>query len=363
MNGIHLNIIHQPYFGTEPNFTAMKLYITTRPSICMNYLETAKKVIFSPKKFFNDIPTSGGYGEPIKFAVINITIATLLLFVKDMLLGELHVSFISLIFAIIPGTLLIILGALIIIIGLFFAYCIMHIFLKLFGAKNTLEATFRVGASLTALLLLIWIPVPYFEQIMGVYTLYHLIRAFAKVHEISIFRSFVAVLFIPLSFMLVVLFAGFGYVLITPSENDNSSVNLTDLFDSMLTDYELSVDYIVGWDQYANLSSTTQTGKSRDYKSTIHSVNVSVKNIGKTMILGKDLNVVLNYGVLKPVNCEQIKPSESCIFNSGNGYTLPQEANKNEVLLIVKGIQRAKYVCDQIEMEPSRSTCALLWKK
>jgi len=39
------------------------------------FIETWKKVITTPGDFFRDMPTSGGYEAPLKFAVVNYLIA------------------------------------------------------------------------------------------------------------------------------------------------------------------------------------------------------------------------------------------------------------------------------------------------
>ncbi len=43
-----------------------------------NYLPTARSVITQPRRFFQDMPVSGGFKEPMGFAVLTIFIISLL---------------------------------------------------------------------------------------------------------------------------------------------------------------------------------------------------------------------------------------------------------------------------------------------
>ena len=44
----------------------------------MNYIETCKEVILRPSDFYRRMPTTGGYSEPVIFAVISLIISLLL---------------------------------------------------------------------------------------------------------------------------------------------------------------------------------------------------------------------------------------------------------------------------------------------
>jgi hypothetical protein len=114
-------------------------------SVLKNYLPTARSVITHPRRFFKDMPVSGGLTEPLGFAILTIFIVSLL---------YIPINFISCA-PLIPldsdiVLTLIIMGALflytvfVMLISIPINSILYHIMLKIFGAKGSLEATLRV---------------------------------------------------------------------------------------------------------------------------------------------------------------------------------------------------------------------------
>ncbi|MEA3343392.1 MAG: YIP1 family protein, partial [archaeon] len=94
-------------------------------------------------------------------------------------------------------------------IGLFLFSGINHLFLKLVGAKNSYEATFRVFAYLSVFNILVAVSnvnnpaAKAIGFIISLYVLYVMIVALKEVHEISFLRSAIAVL-LPIVIMIII---------------------------------------------------------------------------------------------------------------------------------------------------------------
>ncbi len=183
-----------------------------------NWYKTAKAVIFHPKEFFKSMPTTGGFGEPFKFAVINIFIASLLgaaflhlimsslswdtdrsLVVICIVYMDLGAAFLmSALISIFSESYLtydIIWFAIVLILGnIFILPAIYHLFLRLLGAKKNYEATFRIKAYLSVFYLLSCIPLINIFALL--YFFYVTAIAFKEVHEISMKRAIVPVVLI-----------------------------------------------------------------------------------------------------------------------------------------------------------------------
>ncbi len=195
-----------------------------------NWYRTAKAVMFHPKEFFKSMPAEGGYGEPFRFAVFNLAVASILSIVmffatsEKMQLLQLEQALVSLgldmnAFVVLWLLSATVLGA----IGLFVSSAIYHIILKLVGAKKNYQATFRVGAYMTALSLIVWIPIV--NILVGIYALYVLIVAYREVHEITTLRVVIAVvlIFVLITVVLIiisVIFASLAYIWVTSVQTE-----------------------------------------------------------------------------------------------------------------------------------------------
>ena len=92
------------------------------------FIGTWKKVITTPGDFFKEMPTSGGYEAPLKFAVVNYVIAGI-----GMALISLGSAFFMIVAMPIFG-----------IIGLFISGLILYICFKIIGGSGSYEGTVRI---------------------------------------------------------------------------------------------------------------------------------------------------------------------------------------------------------------------------
>lgn len=144
-----------------------------------NYLEQAKSVLTQPKQFFAKMAVTGGYRGPAVFIIITTII------------GSLLSLFVSGIFSPLILAGMVVLSPLAI-VGVMIAAAIIHILLKILGAKRNYEATFRVFSYAYAVSLFSWIPlVGVFASLYGIYLE---VIGLSKVHSISKLRVLVALL-------------------------------------------------------------------------------------------------------------------------------------------------------------------------
>ena len=148
------------------------------------FIDTWKKVITTPGDFYKEMPTSGGYEEPLKFAAINYLIAGI---------GAALITFGSLFGAIIAAP---ILG----IIGIFIVGLILHICFKIVGGSGSYEGTVRMVSYASAISAVSWIPVV--GWIIGLYAIYLNIVGGTFVHDLTMGKSAIAV-FIPVIIMVI----------------------------------------------------------------------------------------------------------------------------------------------------------------
>ncbi len=168
------------------------------------FIGTWKKVITTPSDFFKEMPTSGGYGEPLKFAVVNYIIAGIGTALVSILIASLlpiasfwpgsAFSF---------GTALsnIIITPITGIIGLFILGAILYICFKIVGGSGSYEGTVRIVAYASAVDAVSWIPI--LGWIVGLYAIYLGIVGGTFVHNITTLRSAIAI-FIPLIVLLII---------------------------------------------------------------------------------------------------------------------------------------------------------------
>ncbi|KAF5415116.1 MAG: hypothetical protein C5S49_06170 [Candidatus Methanogaster sp.] len=142
------------------------------------FIGTWKKVITTPGDFFREMPTSGGYGEPLKFAVVNYVIAGI-----GATLLTLGGAFFAIVVVPIVG-----------IIWLFISGAILYICFKIVGGSGSYEGTVRMLSYTSAVAAVAWIPL--IGWIVALYTIYLKIVGGTFVHNITTMRSVIAV-FIP----------------------------------------------------------------------------------------------------------------------------------------------------------------------
>ena len=143
------------------------------------FIGTWKKVITTPGDFFKEMPTSGGYEEPLKFAVVNYIIAGI-----GLTLVSLGRAFFMIVAMPIFG-----------IIGLFISGAILYICFKIVGGSGSYEGTVRMLSYASAVNAVSWIPI--IGWIIGLYAIYLGIVGGTFVHNITTMRSAIAI-FIPI---------------------------------------------------------------------------------------------------------------------------------------------------------------------
>jgi hypothetical protein len=149
------------------------------------FIGTWKKVITTPGNFFKEMPTSGGYGEPLKFAVVNYIIAGI-----GLTLVSLGGAFFMIVATPIIG-----------IIWLFIIGAILYVCFKIVGGSGSYEGTVRMLSYVSAVNAVVWIPI--IGQIIGLYAIYLWIVGGTFVHNITTMRSVIAIL-IPIVVMTII---------------------------------------------------------------------------------------------------------------------------------------------------------------
>ncbi len=166
------------------------------------FIGTWKKVITTPSDFFREMPTSGGYEAPLKFAVVNYIIAG----IGTALVAILAFTFLSSLLPMAsfwPGSAFsfgsalsnIIITPIVGIIGLFISGAILYVCFKIVGGSGSYEGTVRIMAYASAVEAVSWIPI--LGWIAGLYAIYLAIVGGTFVHNITTMRSVIAI-FIPI---------------------------------------------------------------------------------------------------------------------------------------------------------------------
>ncbi len=174
----------------------------------------AKAIMFHPKEFFKTMATTGGYWEPFKCAFFNIVVAAVLTTGISIILTQYYGYSIR-----IPPLIGMFLNLIFVSMGLFVSAAIIHVILKLAGAKKNYEATFRIVAYLSLFEILLAVPlimlvieplliiaVKYVVFVISFYIMYLMVTAFNKVHKITVLRSIIAVvLILAVSYILILI--------------------------------------------------------------------------------------------------------------------------------------------------------------
>ncbi|PPA78692.1 MAG: Yip1 domain protein [ANME-2 cluster archaeon HR1] len=192
------------------------------------FVNTWKSVIFQPNNFFKNMPTSGGYGDPLVFAFINSIIYAIITYISTLVqmrsLGIMPDFMVAISYII--SLINLITTPIFFIIELFIGAAIYFVCFKIVGGSGSYEGTFRilaytsVVAVISGVLLLILvfiIPYPSMNQMIGIitntaglreymqyavysvvfvlitiYTIYLMSSGGKYVHDISILKSIIA---------------------------------------------------------------------------------------------------------------------------------------------------------------------------
>jgi hypothetical protein len=174
-------------------------------------VETTRQVLAAPGAFFRSMPTTGGVGSPLLYAVVvgwvGLAAASFYQAIFYSVVGSRWAAFgedrpeVAALLGMVQGwagfVAQLVFGGVGVVIGVFVAAGIVHVMLLLLGgARRDFEATFRVVAfsQATSLLLL----VPFCGQIVGglsgIWTLVLYILGLAQAHEIGHGKAAAAVL-------------------------------------------------------------------------------------------------------------------------------------------------------------------------
>ncbi|AKB28778.1 hypothetical protein MSSAC_2434 [Methanosarcina siciliae C2J] len=163
--------------------------------INLDYIGTWKEVMKSPSHFYSEMPRTGGYADPILFAVVNVAIYSLFYLLFNPGVYDVNGFSSPMIFAV--ALLAPVAGF----VTLFLDATLLHIIQKALGGKGTYEGTVRFVLYASAALSLLWVPLA--GGIFGVYQLYLYVVGGRFVHEVSLERSSLAVF---LSVLMVIVF-------------------------------------------------------------------------------------------------------------------------------------------------------------
>jgi hypothetical protein len=156
-----------------------------------DFKNTWLKVIKTPADFFMQMPTVGGYADPVKFAVVCYLIAGIALaiirFAAQFLFTGIGITEITLVIGFFSIIVIPVIG----VIGLFIGALILHIFFTILGGTGTYEGTLRLLAYASAAAVFSWIPLV--AILSGLYMIYLGVIGGTKVHKISTLRSVMAV--------------------------------------------------------------------------------------------------------------------------------------------------------------------------
>lgn len=178
----------------------------------MSFLETCKEVILRPSDFYRKMPTSGGYADPLTFAAISFLVFGILSALTSILLN--YIGYMSEVSGEIPGGMygigefglfIIILYVILIpIFGIIFLLidaALINIIYKILGGTGSYEGTLRFTSYANAVNIISWIPI--IGWIFSLYSIYLYIVGGSIVHNVSMWRSTIA---ITLDFILITLF-------------------------------------------------------------------------------------------------------------------------------------------------------------
>lgn len=158
-----------------------------------NYYDTGKKVLLKPADFFKEMPVTGGYKDPLIFAII-----TAIIMGVGLTIITLGVGFLAIVFAPIAVA-----------ISLFLAALLLLVCAKIVGGTGTYESTFRLAAYANIVNIIGWIPI--ISVLGSIYGLIITVLGMKEVHKLSTAKAIIAVsIAIAIVFVIVVLLAIIG---------------------------------------------------------------------------------------------------------------------------------------------------------
>lgn len=158
-----------------------------------DYYETSKKIIVKPVEFFQSMPTTGGYKDPLVFAVITAVIMGV-----GLTIITLGVGFLAIVFAPIA-----------VVISIFLAALLLLVCAKIVGGTGTYEGTARLASYANVVNIIGWIPI---VSVLGsIYGLILTVIGMKEVHKLTTAKAIIAVaIAIAIVFVIVVLLAIIG---------------------------------------------------------------------------------------------------------------------------------------------------------
>lgn len=162
-------------------------------SFIKSYYEKGVEIILKPVEFFQKMPTTGGYKDPLIFALITSVVMGI-----GLTIITLGVGFLAIIFAPVAVT-----------ISIFLAALLLMVCAKIVGGTGTYEATMRLVSYSNIVNIIGWIPI---VSIVGsIYGLVLTVIAMREVHKLTTTKAIIAVLIaIAIVFIIVVLLAVIG---------------------------------------------------------------------------------------------------------------------------------------------------------
>ncbi len=149
-----------------------------------SWIRCWKEVVLRPKKFFDVMPTDGGYRNPLFFALVCWVIG-----------GILNA-------AVRTAPANIILLPITSFIGLFIMSAILYLSATLIvKGTGSFEGTFRVGSYIAALSVLTWVPI--IGPLIGIYGIYLLVVGIERVHKLTTRQTVIAVIVPIIVFVLI----------------------------------------------------------------------------------------------------------------------------------------------------------------
>jgi hypothetical protein len=165
----------------------------------MDYFKNWKEVMLRPSDFYREMPTTGGYSEPLTFAAISYVISGLLtvIFISGLHIGDMYgVNSFSMLLA------SIIMTPISGIIYIFITGAIFYIIYKVLGGNGTYEGTVRFMSYASAIVVVSWIPL--LNLVAWIYGIYLYIVGGTFVHNVSMGKSALAIL---LPYIIIILVA------------------------------------------------------------------------------------------------------------------------------------------------------------
>lgn len=173
----------------------------------MDLISKIKMSTMSPTKFFNGIKSEKGLVEAFKYYAI-LSLINLVVTLIEIFSGLSYLSSYGAGLGIATPIAVYLVG----LVGSFIGAGILHIFISLLGGKQGFYNTYKAAIyASTPSLLLGWIP--YVGVIIGIYSLYLLVKGVSILQKMTMKRAFVAAVLIPvvIAILIAAISAGLIY--------------------------------------------------------------------------------------------------------------------------------------------------------